>query len=137
MRILGRRSRTLANSQREAVEKLIRTETTYHPMRRGDSIIMALLREKPRSKHTVIPVHGEFGRYTVNSLSAAKKGQDENYVVDVLASEETAVGTVTGVCPCKGWQVRKDCSHLKDAREKHEEIVAYKKAESLGFQKLD
>jgi len=100
---------------------------------------MALLREKPkppRVPHTVIPVYGEFGRYTVNSASAAKKGQDEAYIVDVLASEETAThGKVTGICPCKGWQVRKTCTHLEDAREKHREIVEHQ-ADKLGLEKL-
>jgi hypothetical protein len=82
---------------------------------------MGLIRDKPaekaREKHAVTPIHGEFGRYSVNSASAAKKGLDEAYVVDVLATEDTAQGKVTGTCGCKGWQVRKTCSHLTDARQ--------------------
>lgn len=101
---------------------------------------MGLLREqttkKERPKHTVTPIHGEFGRYTVNSFSAAKKGQDENYVVDVLAQEETNVGLITGTCPCKGWQVRKTCSHLEDAREAHKQVEK-DQAGRMGFDALN
>ncbi len=97
---------------------------------------MSLVREpdKPkREKHKCVPIHGEFGRYTVDSRSAAKKGREEAYIVDVLAVEETNVGTIIGTCPCKGWQVRKTCSHLDDAKEEHARIVAAKLAEEMGF----
>ena len=97
---------------------------------------MALVREetkKPREKHAVTPIHGEFGRYSINSSSAAKKGLDEAYVVDVLAEEETAQGKVVGTCGCKGWQVRKTCSHLTDAKEFHEKIATVTQAAKLGF----
>jgi hypothetical protein len=96
---------------------------------------MALVREekKPREKHAVTPIHGEFGRYSVNSSSAAKKGLDEAYVVDVLAVEETNQGKITGTCGCKGWQVRKTCSHLTDAREFHETSATVTQAAKLGF----
>ena len=98
---------------------------------------MALVREqakKPdRVKHKVVPIHGEFGRYMVNSASAAKKGREEAYIVDVLEVEETNVGPITGTCACKGWQVRKTCSHLDDAKEEHERIVAKQQAEEMGF----
>jgi hypothetical protein len=97
---------------------------------------MSLAREQPkieREPHRVVPIHGEFGRYTVNSRSAAKKGHEEAYIVDVLAVEETNVGPVTGTCPCKGWSVRKTCSHLIDAMQFHEQLAV----EKLGFEKLD
>ncbi len=110
-------------------------------------------KQKPeRIPHKCIPVHGEFGRYTVNSASAAKKGLEEAYIVDVLAKEETNAGEVVGTCPCKGWQVRKECSHLDDAREEHlrrlaageikvdlapvEPEAAVKAAERLGFEDI-
>jgi hypothetical protein len=70
-------------------------------------------------RHDCVPVPGEFGRYYVNSRSAEKKGLDEKYIVDVLAEEHTNAGIVIGVCPCKGWQVRKNCSHLIDAKHEH------------------
>lgn len=74
-------------------------------------------RSKPeREPHHCEPVPGEPGRYYVKSRSAAKKGEDESYTVDIFEKEETNGGTVTGTCPCKGWSVRKDCSHLTDAR---------------------
>lgn len=100
---------------------------------------MGLVREpakKEREKHAVTPIHGEFGRYSVNSESAAKKGLDEAYVVDVLAEEETNQGKVTGTCGCKGWQVRKTCSHLADAKEYHERVATVTQAASLGFEHL-
>jgi hypothetical protein len=101
---------------------------------------MGLIRDKPaekaREKHAVTPIHGEFGRYSVNSATAAKKGLDEAYVVDVLAIEETAQGKVTGTCGCKGWQVRKTCSHLTDAREYHERVATVAQAATLGFDHL-
>jgi hypothetical protein len=75
-------------------------------------------------------------RYSVNSATAAKKGLDEAYVVDVLAIEETAQGKVTGTCGCKGWQVRKTCSHLTDAREYHERVATVAQAATLGFDHL-
>lgn len=87
----------------------------------------------PRERHECIPIHGEHGRFTVKSASAAKKGHDEAYIVDVLAVEETNAGAVTGTCPCKGWSVRKTCSHLVDARAKHDELMA----EALGFTKYE
>jgi hypothetical protein len=101
---------------------------------------MALVRQEekpPREKHHVTPIAGEFGRYFVNSKSAAKKGKDEGYVVDVLATEETAGGRVTGTCPCRGWQIRKTCSHLDDSREYHEAIGVHEKATELGFETLN
>lgn len=102
---------------------------------------MGLIRDKPaekaRGKHAVIPIHGEFGRYSVNSSSAAKKGLDEAYVVDVLAVEETNQGKITGTCGCKGWSVRKKCSHLDDAREYHETVATVKKAADLGFDNVN
>lgn len=86
---------------------------------------MPLARSSPSSKperepHRCIPIKGEFGRYTVDSRSAAKAGHEEAYIVDVLAQEHTVThGLVTGTCPCKGWSVRKTCSHLVDARAEH------------------
>lgn len=78
---------------------------------------MALLRkQKPKLKHKIEPVPGEFGRYYVESNSAP----GERYIVDVLIEEETNAGVIKGTCPCKGWSVRKRCSHLDEAREKHE-----------------
>lgn len=100
---------------------------------------MGLVRinEKAREPHTVTPIHGEWGRYTVPSRSAAKKGEHENYIVDVLAEEETNThGKVTGVCPCKRWQIFKICSHLIDAREYHEKVATVTQAAGLGFEHL-
>jgi hypothetical protein len=99
---------------------------------------MGLIREpaKQREKHAITPVHGEFGRYSVPSASARKKGLDEAYVVDVLAEEETAQGKVTGTCGCKRWQIFKICSHLIDAREYHETVASVTQAASLGFEHL-
>lgn len=91
-----------------------------------------------REPHKCIPIKGEFGRYTVNSRSAAKAGHEEAYIVDVLAVEEIeSHGKVTGTCPCKGWQVRKTCSHLTDAIAEHEKYVATEAAGKLGFENLD
>jgi hypothetical protein len=91
-----------------------------------------------RERHKCTPIKGEFGRYTVPSRSAAKEGHEEAYIVDVLAKEETEThGTVVGTCPCKGWQVRKTCSHLDDARLEHEQVVARQASEALGFKDLD
>lgn len=91
-----------------------------------------------RERHKCTPIKGEFGRYTVPSRSAAKDGHDEAYIVDVLATEETeSHGKVVGTCPCKGWQVRKTCSHLDDARLEHEEHVAKAAADALGFKNLN
>src|SRR4051812_2785449 len=101
---------------------------------------MALVRQgekPPREKHHVTPIAGEFGRFSVNSRSAAKKGLDEVYIVDVLAEEDTGQGKVTGTCGCKGWQIRKTCSHLTDAREYHEKIASIDQATSLGFDNLN
>lgn len=100
---------------------------------------MGLVRQetkKPGEKHVVIPVHGEWGRYTVNSRSAAKKGLDEAYIVDVLAEEIYEGGKVVGVCPCRGFQIRKRCSHLDDAREYHEKVATARQAGELGFEHL-
>jgi hypothetical protein len=110
---------------------------------------MGLIREKtagkflleppkpPRKKHKVTPIVGEFGRYLVDSHSLAKKGKEGGYIVDVLEKEETNVGVITGTCPCKGWSVRKDCSHLEDAREEHTKVVAAQQAEEIGLTNLD
>lgn len=97
---------------------------------------MPLLREKPkpeREPHKCIPIKGEFGRYMVASASAAKEGKEEAYIVDVLIEEETNVGMIVGTCPCKGWQVRKTCSHLRDATAEHTRL----EAEKLGFENLN
>jgi hypothetical protein len=94
---------------------------------------MALVREET----TVIPVHGEWGRYTINSRSAAKKGQDEVYIVDVLEEHVHNDGEkAIGVCPCKGFQIRRKCSHLDDAREYHEKVATARQASELGFEHL-
>lgn len=84
--------------------------------------------KKPREPHVCTPIIGEFGRYTVPSRS-----EEGDYIVDVLAEEETSVGKIIGTCPCKGWSVRKTCSHLDDAKIEH----AKREAEKLGFEKLD
>jgi hypothetical protein len=95
-------------------------------------------KKKPeRQKHKVTPIVGEFGRYAVDSHSMAKRGREGTYIVDVLEKEETNAGTITGTCPCKGWSVRKTCSHLEDAREVHESIVAAQAAEDFGLENLD
>jgi hypothetical protein len=107
---------------------------------------MALLRGKDymldppkpeRQKHKVTPIVGEFGRYAVDSHSMAKKGREGTYIVDVLEKEDTNAGTIVGTCACKGWSVRKTCSHLEDAREVHNQVVAAQAAEALGLQNLD
>lgn len=95
---------------------------------------------KQREPHECIPIHGEFGRYTVKSASAAKKGLEECYIVDVLAVEETNTGTVTGTCGCKGWSVRKTCSHVQDAMVEHRKLqmtLFDQRAEEMGFVKYD
>lgn len=102
---------------------------------------MGLVRQPPqkpkREPHKCIPIKGEFGRYTVNSRSAAKAGHEEAYIVDVLAVEETeSHGKVVGTCPCKGWSVRKTCTHLDDAKIEHEKYVAGVAADALGFTAL-
>lgn len=89
-----------------------------------------------REPHKCVPIKGEFGRYTVNSRSAAKAGHEEAYIVDVLAVEDTDKGPVTGTCPCKGWSVRKTCSHLVDATAEHARLEQ-EKVTALGFEKLD
>lgn len=98
---------------------------------------MALVRipqqKKPREPHHCVPIKGEFGRFTVNSASAAKQGLEEAYIVDVLAVEETSIGKVTGTCGCRGWEIRKTCSHVVDATAEHARL----EAEKLGFTKLD
>lgn len=102
---------------------------------------MALVRQgdKPeREKHAIIPVHGEVGRYMVNSRSAAKKGRDEVYLVDVLDEHVTvAHGKIIGTCGCKGFQVRGTCSHLVDAKEYHEKVAVIDQATELGFDNLN
>jgi hypothetical protein len=91
----------------------------------------------PREPHECVPIKGEFGRYYVPSRSAAKAGHEEGYVVDVLAKEQTDThGEVVGTCPCKGWSVRKTCTHLDDAKIKHEKVVAKQRADELGFKDL-
>jgi hypothetical protein len=66
-----------------------------------------------------------------------KWGLDEAYIVDIFAEEDTSIGRVTGTCPCKGWRIRKDCSHLKDAREEHAKRETAVAAIRLGFEDLD
>lgn len=100
---------------------------------------MSLSRSTPspskskRERHECIPIKGEHGRFTVRSRSAAKEGKDEAYICDIFAVEETNVGEILGTCPCDGWRYRKSCSHLDDARAKHEELMA----EALGFTKYE
>lgn len=86
----------------------------------------------PREPHECIPIIGERGRFMVKSASAAKRGEDEGYIVDIFEVEQTNIGPVTGTCPCKGWSVRKTCSHLDDSRDK----FAAMEAAALGFPKL-
>lgn len=66
--------------------------------------------------HVVRAVVGEPGRYWVDSHSFP----GEWYIVDVLEVEPTNAGHIRGTCGCKGWSVRKSCSHLDDARDYHE-----------------
>ena len=89
---------------------------------------MGLKRKQPEKppEHECVPVPGEFGRYYVKSRSAAAEGKDEKYIVDVLIEEHTNAGIVTGTCQCKGWQVRKTCSHLKDAHREHARLELIK-----------
>lgn len=100
---------------------------------------LPLSKSKPeRERHKCVPIKGEFGRYYVPSRSAAKAGSEEGYIVDVLAKEQTdSHGEVVGTCPCKGWQVRKTCTHLDDARLEHEQHVAGQRADALGFKNLN
>jgi hypothetical protein len=90
-----------------------------------------------RKKHKVTPIVGEFGRYMVDSHSMAKRGKEGAYIVDVLEREETNAGVIIGTCACKGWSVRKTCSHLEDAREEHARILGAQAAEGIGFENLD
>lgn len=88
-----------------------------------EGMISRPLPSKPeRIPHECVPVPGEFGRYYVKSRSAAKQGKDETYIVDVL--EEGGYHgdgeSIVGICPCKGYQVRKTCTHLDDAKAEHE-----------------
>lgn len=99
---------------------------------------MALSRRLPSSKpkpkpkpkperipHECVPVPGEHGRFYVKSRTAAKKGEDETYIVDVLEENGYQDGLrVEGICPCKGYQVRKICSHLTDAKEAFNRLEA-------------
>lgn len=96
-------------------------------------LVRSLPAKKPREPHECIPIIGERGRFLVKSASAKKEGKDEGYVVDVLEVEDTNVGPVTGTCPCKGWSVRKTCSHLDDAKAEFARL----EAAALGFEKLD
>lgn len=93
--------------------------------------------KKPREPHKCIPIPGERGRFRVASRSAAKAGEEEEYIVDVLATEETVThGLVTGTCPCKGWGVRKTCTHLDDCKAEFVRLESESRAERLGFPKL-
>lgn len=67
---------------------------------------------RAKLSHVVRAVAGEPGRYWVDSHSFP----GEWYIVDVLEVEPTNAGHIRGTCGCKGWQVRKTCSHLTDAR---------------------
>jgi hypothetical protein len=85
--------------------------------------------KKPREPHVCTPIIGEFGRYTVPSRS-----EEGDYIVDVLAEEQTEThGLVVGTCPCKGWSVRKTCTHLDDCKIEH----AKREAARLGFEDLN
>lgn len=94
-----------------------------------------------RIPHKCVPIAGEFGRYTVASASAAKAGKEEAYIVDVLAEEQTEThGLVTGTCGCKGWSVRKTCSHVVDAKEEHRKLALElidRAAANMGFTKIE
>lgn len=73
--------------------------------------------KKPRQPHAVEPINGEPGRFRVESSSTP----GEWYTVDI-AEEHQDPGSGAkyyGTCPCKGWSVRKRCSHLDDARQCH------------------
>lgn len=85
----------------------------------------------PRQPYKVVAILGEFGRYFVPSASAP----DEGYNVDVLEEEHTkSHGLVKGTCPCKGWSVRKTCTHLDDAKAEHErrQLFERKSLDDLG-----
>jgi hypothetical protein len=66
---------------------------------------------RQRKLHKVEPVSGEPGRYYVDSASLKLA---RAYIVDVLE----------GTCPCKGFSVRKHCTHLLDATDVHEKREA-------------
>jgi hypothetical protein len=74
---------------------------------------------KTREPHTVVPVPGETGRFHVESATTP----GEWYLVDISEHEQTSLGTVCGTCQCKGWSVRKRCSHLDDARQHHADLT--------------
>lgn len=104
------------------------------PKENGSRSLGKTIRTLPKKfQHKAIPIVGEFGRYTVDSRSAMKLGREEAYIVDVLEVEDTNVGRVAGTCPCKGWRIRKDCTHLQAARIEHQKAVA----SQLGFDDLD
>jgi hypothetical protein len=71
---------------------------------------VALLRRKPSPPNTrhVITPHDN-GTYLVESKSAP----GEYYVVDVSGVKIVVKQWPT--CPCKGYSVRKDCTHVHDA----------------------
>lgn len=97
-------------------------------------LVRKLPTKKPREPHKCVPIHGERGRFTVASASAAKAGNEEAYIVDIFEKEmTTAHGEVVGTCGCKGYSVRGTCSHLTDARAEHARL----ETAALGFPKLD
>lgn len=76
--------------------------------------------KKPREPHNVRPIEGEPGRFWVESSSAPGEG----YNVDISEQHVADDGTkYYGTCPCKGWSVRKRCTHLDDARQAHADLV--------------
>lgn len=88
----------------------------------------------PRRKHKVTPIIGEYGRYMVDSHSMLKRGKEGAYIVDLFEKEQTDQGAiVTGTCACKGWQIRKTCSHLIDAQEVHQTVYAKEQSEDIGL----
>lgn len=71
---------------------------------------MALLRRTPsppKTRHHIVP--HDNGTYIVESRSAP----GEHYVVDV--SGVRIIVKQWPTCPCKGFSVRKDCTHVHDA----------------------
>lgn len=71
---------------------------------------------KPHVPHKVEPIEGEKRRYRVESTSHP----GEHYVVDINEEHQADDGTKSyGTCGCKGWSIRKKCTHIDDSRQFH------------------
>lgn len=93
-------------------------------------------KKKETPRHIIEPVPGEPGRFYVDSRS---EKLERAYIVEPAAVEDTNVGKVVGICPCKGWSIHKHCSHVDDARDYAENPKQYerdRKRKSAAVMKL-